>query len=56
MGEVVSLFRVIRASSSGAGPWRLVRALIQLVYDYPFKPVRDRHGLRRGDRPLVLVS
>ncbi|GBL97588.1 hypothetical protein AVEN_49107-1 [Araneus ventricosus] len=42
MDEVVSLFRIVVASSSVTGPWRLVRVLIAPVYDY--------HDLRSGDR------
>ncbi|GBM71788.1 hypothetical protein AVEN_79441-1 [Araneus ventricosus] len=51
MGEVVSLLTVVGASSSGAGPYRLVWVLIAPVYDCPFKPVRDSHGLKCRGRP-----
>ncbi|GBN64960.1 hypothetical protein AVEN_169227-1 [Araneus ventricosus] len=42
MDEVFNMFRVVEASSSGAGPGRLVRVLIAPVYDCPSKPVRPK--------------
>ncbi|GBM23646.1 hypothetical protein AVEN_117395-1 [Araneus ventricosus] len=48
MGEVISLFRAVGASSSGEGPWIRMRLLMAPVYDCPFKLVRDRYGLGEG--------
>ncbi|GBM29308.1 hypothetical protein AVEN_124540-1 [Araneus ventricosus] len=45
---VVSLFKVVVVSSSGAGLCRLVLVLIISVYDFPFKLVRDFFFLITG--------